>query len=197
MHTTPPHPTLDTQVSTRVTRRSEEAPSPQRLSTSEYFQQLVDSPSRPQPKVGVHGCARVGAGGSSACSATRPPPPPRLPPPLSSPPSPRLPPPITHSLSQVKASQCFTKWTWRPAERAAAEGGAEIIATQVCERLRNNQHTLAWGRVLNTPTRARMPPRPPNPPVTLPTHPLLTLPHPSHPPRWSRITSPRTTMPPC
>lgn len=39
------------QVSTRVTRRSEEWQGDDRLSTSEYFQQLIASPSSPQPKV--------------------------------------------------------------------------------------------------------------------------------------------------
>ncbi|KAI7839807.1 hypothetical protein COHA_006605 [Chlorella ohadii] len=71
------------QVSTRVTRRSEEWQGDDRLSTSEYFQQLIASPSSPQPK--------------------------------------------------VKASQCFTKYHWRPEAEAAAAGGGgvQVVATQV------------------------------------------------------------------
>ncbi|PRW33134.1 hypothetical protein C2E21_7942 [Chlorella sorokiniana] len=71
------------QVSTRVTRRSEEWQGEDRLSTSEYFQQLIASPSSPQPK--------------------------------------------------VKASQCFTKYHWRPEAEAAAAagGGVQVVATQV------------------------------------------------------------------
>jgi hypothetical protein len=32
---------------------------------------------------------------------------------------------------RVKASQCFTKYKWRPAADAEADGGAQIVATQV------------------------------------------------------------------
>lgn len=39
------------QVSTRVTRRSEEWQGDDRLSTSEFFQQLITSPQAQQPKV--------------------------------------------------------------------------------------------------------------------------------------------------
>jgi hypothetical protein len=40
------------QVTTRVTRRLQERPAPDRLTTSEFVQQLIESPGRPQPKVG-------------------------------------------------------------------------------------------------------------------------------------------------
>lgn len=60
------------QISTRVTRRSEEQQGSDRLATSEYFQQLISSPQRPQPKVKASQCytkyhwrseAAAGAGG--------------------------------------------------------------------------------------------------------------------------------------
>ena len=40
---------------------------------------------------------------------------------------------VQHSLlfSQVKASQCFTKYKWRSPEQAAQTGGPLIVATQV------------------------------------------------------------------
>lgn len=39
------------EVTTRVMRRSEETQGPDRLDTSEYFQQMIDTPERLQPKV--------------------------------------------------------------------------------------------------------------------------------------------------
>lgn len=70
------------QVSTRVTRRLEEEPGPERLSTSEYFQQLIESPQRDQPKVKASQCftkyhwrsaeaAAGGAGGGVQIVATQ------------------------------------------------------------------------------------------------------------------------------
>jgi hypothetical protein len=38
-------------ITTRVTRRSEEPGDGERLATSEFFQQLIESPTRPQPRV--------------------------------------------------------------------------------------------------------------------------------------------------
>lgn len=38
-------------VTTRVTRRLQEAPAPDKLSTSEYFQQIFETPGRPKAKV--------------------------------------------------------------------------------------------------------------------------------------------------
>ncbi len=50
-------------------------------------------------------------------------------------------PPLLHPLQiydesssgtpRLKASQCFTKYKWRPLEQAAAAGGPAIVATQV------------------------------------------------------------------
>ena len=138
---------LPGQVSTRVTRRSEELQEEgARLNTSEYFQQLINSPERAQPKVGrAGGCGSCGGcsmlagnmhsrrAGLAAWDAilynrlawafilhSAPPPPARLPPPCA-------------CLPQVKASQCFTKYHWRSAGDAAAgsAGGVQIVATQV------------------------------------------------------------------
>ena len=69
-HTFPPHtlfspplpprrPARVLQVSTLVTRRSEELQTEgARLNTSEYFRQLINTPERAQPKVGQGGGAR-------------------------------------------------------------------------------------------------------------------------------------------
>lgn len=38
-------------ISTRVTRRSLETPTPDKINTSEYFQQIFETPGRPQAKV--------------------------------------------------------------------------------------------------------------------------------------------------
>ena len=38
-------------INTRVTRRSKETPAPDKINTSEYFQQIFESPGRPQAKV--------------------------------------------------------------------------------------------------------------------------------------------------
>ena len=38
---------------------------------------------------------------------------------------------VLSHLSQVKASQCFTKYKWRSPEQAAQTGGPLIVATQV------------------------------------------------------------------
>lgn len=38
-------------VTTRVTRRLQETPAPDKLSTSEYFQQIFETPGRPKAKV--------------------------------------------------------------------------------------------------------------------------------------------------
>ncbi|DBA87727.1 TPA: hypothetical protein ACH3X1_004729 [Trebouxia sp. C0004] len=38
-------------INTRVTRRSQETPTPDKISTSEYFQQIFETPGRPQAKV--------------------------------------------------------------------------------------------------------------------------------------------------
>lgn len=46
-------------VSTRVTRRSEERQGPDRLATSEFFQQLIASEQAAQPKVGCGDSGRV------------------------------------------------------------------------------------------------------------------------------------------
>ncbi|EFN51116.1 hypothetical protein CHLNCDRAFT_55281 [Chlorella variabilis] len=70
------------QVSTRVTRRSEEQPAADRLTTSEYFQQLISAPQQPQPKVKASRCltkyhwrspadAAAGGGGGVQIVATQ------------------------------------------------------------------------------------------------------------------------------
>ncbi|PSC69239.1 hypothetical protein C2E20_7188 isoform B [Micractinium conductrix] len=70
------------QVSTRVTRRSLEAPDGDRLSTSEFFQQLIASPEGGQPKVKASQCytkykwrseeaAALGGGGGVQIVATQ------------------------------------------------------------------------------------------------------------------------------
>ena len=41
-------------INTRVTRRSEETPASDKINTSEYFQQIFESPGRPQAKVCDH-----------------------------------------------------------------------------------------------------------------------------------------------
>ena len=38
-------------INTRVTRRSQETPTPDKINTSEYFQQIFETPGRPQAKV--------------------------------------------------------------------------------------------------------------------------------------------------
>ncbi len=38
-------------INTRVTRRSQEIPTPDKINTSEYFQQIFETPGRPQAKV--------------------------------------------------------------------------------------------------------------------------------------------------
>ncbi|KAL3140611.1 hypothetical protein ABBQ32_005181 [Trebouxia sp. C0010 RCD-2024] len=43
-------------INTRVTRRSEETPAPDKINTSEYFQQIFESPGRPQAKVKASQC---------------------------------------------------------------------------------------------------------------------------------------------
>lgn len=43
-------------MATRVVRRSAEGVGPERLDTSEYFQQLFDSPGRPEPRVKASQC---------------------------------------------------------------------------------------------------------------------------------------------
>jgi len=40
-------------INTRVTRRSQETPTPDKINTSEYFQQIFETPGRPQAKVHV------------------------------------------------------------------------------------------------------------------------------------------------
>lgn len=43
-------------INTRVTRRSEETPASDKINTSEYFQQIFESPGRPQAKVKASQC---------------------------------------------------------------------------------------------------------------------------------------------
>ncbi|DBA87726.1 hypothetical protein WJX77_012066 [Trebouxia sp. C0004] len=43
-------------INTRVTRRSQETPTPDKISTSEYFQQIFETPGRPQAKVKASQC---------------------------------------------------------------------------------------------------------------------------------------------
>lgn len=137
------------QISTRVTRRSEEWQGDDRLSTSEFFQQLITTQQSPEPKVGgLDGVAglwmergNVGkfdgqrvSGRGCRCRTLQPGwlhasqvdssiCPCELPTHLGLPPV----------LLQVKASQCFTKYKWRSAETAAAGGGSgvQVVATQV------------------------------------------------------------------
>ena len=46
-------------VTTRVTRRLQETPAPDKLSTSEYFQQIFETPGKPKAK--VQPCCTVGS----------------------------------------------------------------------------------------------------------------------------------------
>lgn len=43
-------------INTRVTRRSQETPTPDKINTSEYFQQIFETPGRPQAKVKASQC---------------------------------------------------------------------------------------------------------------------------------------------
>lgn len=43
-------------INTRVTRRSQETPAPDKINTSEYFQQIFDFPEKPQAKVKASQC---------------------------------------------------------------------------------------------------------------------------------------------
>ena len=105
----------------RVTRRSAVRVAADRLDTSEFVQQVYEASGGGVPRV-RRGLAVSGAGRGG-----------RARPPSPRPPRPRPPTAPAHRslppLSQVKASQVFSKWRWR--DRPAAGGGPTVVATQV------------------------------------------------------------------
>ena len=99
-------------ILTRVTRRSEEtaAGPDRRINTSEFFEQIFETLDSVEPRVSMLGRVLTEQYSppevASCCKRACP-------------------------YLKVKASQCFTKYKWRPPEEAARSGGPAIVATQV------------------------------------------------------------------